>query len=289
MSTFNWNGDTHELPESFNLNSIDEWFFQMEELRDRMRFIDQEDLEPMEDEDGNEIDMEEVLLIQKYGFKNGNHYECYRSWGMQYWADETGEDVNDLMFRYSTIAQEKLTQKRMGAMSGSGGALSPVEGVTLDQWAGVQAGIVGGKDLNTMIAALGCDAAKWERVGAEWMARMSTDTTGAIATAYANAFAGGSTSQYAGAAQATVAQQGKGFDTGAEPMPLERYVEIMEAMSAASDRGEDVNALLGKFGINAGDWGMIGMYWSKKIHSEATKYHQLYTEYSDKYREKYAG
>lgn len=289
MSTFNWNDATHEMPEFFNLNDVDEWFMQMEELRDRQRFIDQEDLEPMEDEDGNEIDMEEVLLIQKYGFKDGNHYECYRSWGMQYWADELGEDVSDMMIARSTIAQEKITQKRMKAMSGGGGALSPVEGVSLDQWAGVQAGIVGGKDLNTMIAALGCDAAKWERVGAEWMARMSTDTTGAIATAYANAFAGGSTSQYAGAAQQTIGQQGKGFDVGAEPMPLEKYVEIGEAMSAASNRGEDVSDLLAKFGISPTDWGMIGMYWSKKIHGESQKYHALYTEYSDKYREKYAG
>ncbi len=289
MSTFKWNGDTLPLPKKFSLNSADEWFLQMAELQDRMRFIDKENLEPMTDEDGNDLDMEEVLLISEYGFKNGGHYEAYRGWGMSYWAEQTGEDLNDLMFRASTLAQERLTQKRMQSMSGAGGALSPVDGVSLQQWAGVQAGLAGGKDLGAMLKGIGCDQAKWDKVSAEWMTRMSTDTTGAIATAYAQAFAGGSTSQYAGAAQATSAQHGKSFDTGAEPMSLERYVEIQEAMSAASNRGEDVNALLGKFGLNAADWGMVGMYWSKKIYSEATKYHALFTQYSDKYRAKYAG
>ena len=47
------------------------------------------------------------------------------------------------------------------------------------------------------------DPAKWDRVSNEWMARMSRDTSGVISSAYAAAFAGGASGQFAGAAQAS--------------------------------------------------------------------------------------
>ena len=81
---------------------------------------------------------------------------------------------------------------------------------------------------------------------------------------------------------------GAGGDVGEEPVPFERFVEIQEAMSAASDRGEDPNACLAEFGVSAMDFGQIGMYWNKRMAQEATKYHQLFTEYSEKYKAKYS-
>jgi hypothetical protein len=115
---------------------------------------------------------------------------------------------------------------------------------------------------------------------------MSSDTSGAIATAYGNAFAGGG--QF-GAAGAQAAAVGAGGDLGPEPIPFERFVEIQEAMGITAERGGDPNALLAQFGINAPDWGNLGMYWNKRMAQEATKYHALFTEYSAKYRAKYGG
>ena len=39
--------------------------------------------------------------------------------------------------------------------------------------------------------------------------------------------------------------------------------------------------------MNALDWSNIGMYWNKKMSQEASKYHQLFTEYSAKYSAMY--
>ena len=60
-----------------------------------------------------------------------------------------------------------------------------------------------------------------------------------------------------------------------------------EAQNAASQRGEDANAVLASFGMNALDWSNIGMYWNKKMAQEATKYHQLYSQFSARYAAKY--
>ena len=98
----------------------------------------------------------------------------------------------------------------------------------------------------------------------EWMARMQKDTSFAISNVYSNAFAGASTGQFGGAA-AHAAAVGTAGDLGAEPIPFERYVEIMEAQSAAANRGQDANAVLASFGMSAMDWSNVSMYWSKKI------------------------
>ena len=111
-----------------------------------------------------------------------------------------------------------------------------MEGVTLEQWAHMQAALAGGGNIDQLIAQARMDRPKWDRVSAEWMQRMSTDTTFTIATAYGNAFAGAAQGQY-GAQAAQAAAVGVGGDLGAEPISFERFVEIQEAMSAGTRRG----------------------------------------------------
>jgi hypothetical protein len=177
---------------------------------------------------------------------------------------------------------------KMTGQGAGGGGLDPVEGVTLEQWAHLQAALAGGGDIDQLIAQARMDRPKWDRVSAEWMHRMSTDTTFTISTAYGNAFTGAAQGQY-GAQGARATAVGIGGDLGAEPISLERFVEIQEAMSAAHRRGYDANAVLAHFGMSALDWSNAGMFWSKRIQQEAIRYHELYTKYLDIYRAKYAG
>jgi len=156
----------------------------------------------------------------------------------------------------------------------------------VEQWAQAQAALAGGGNLDALLHRAGIDRAKWDRVSAEWMARMQSDTSMAIANVYGNAFAGAAQGQY-GAQAAQAAAVGVGGNLGAEPIPFERYVEIMEAQSAAGERGEDPIALLASFGLKAIDWSNLGMYWSKRMQQEATKYRDLYNQYSAKYSAKY--
>lgn len=283
--TFEWNETTFPVPAGWSDLSVDDWFLKMERTRDRLMHADEEDLEPMNGADGEPLDPEEVLLL-KLGFESGNHFECFRSWGVDGWARKQGQSAADFEFRMSGIARDKLIAEKTQSMSGGGGALEPVEGVSMQAWAGVQAGVAGGKDLDALLAQAGLDRAKWERVSAEWLARMTTDTTGVISTAYGAAFAGGSQNSY-GAHAAHAAAVGVAGDLSAEPMSFERWVEAQEAMSAASDRGDDPSAALAAFGLTPADFGNVGAFWSKKLQQEMTKYHQLYTQYSDKYRAKY--
>jgi len=285
--SFTWDGDTYALPTGWDDLSLEDWFYKFEMLRDRMMHIDDEtDLQPMVDEDGDALDPEEVLLITAFGFKTGREYEAYRNWSVCKWAQQTGESPTDCEFRMGGIARERIMAEKAGAMSGDGGALSPVEGISLEAWAQIQAQVASGVDHLPLIAAAGMDTPMWDRVSAEWNARMSSDTTATVATAYGNAFAGGGVGQFGGAA-AQAASQGIGGDVGAEPVPFETFVEVGVAQSAASDRGEDVHAVLASFGMTAVDWSNIGMYWNKRMAQEATKYHRLYSEYSDKYAAKY--
>ena len=264
--------------------SAEDWFFKLESIRDHMMRADEEPLDRMTDEDGDEIDPEMVLLMTKYGFQSAGQWESWRNWGAAHFGAQTGESPTDIEFRLGGIARERITKEKAGAMSAPGGALEPVEGVSVEEWAKIQAGIAGGGDQGALIAAAGMDQAKWDRVSAEWMARMQSDTSFTITTVYSNAFAGGG--QF-GAQAAHAAQAGVGGDLSDEPVSFERYVEIMEAQSAASDRGQDVNEVLASFGISVLDWSNIGMFWSKKQQQEAMKYHKLFTEYSAKYSAKY--
>ncbi len=288
MSTFQWQGDTYPLPHGFAGLSIDDWFLQLERIKERVMQADELDLPNMVDADGDELDPEEVVLIHEYGFQSGGHYECFRNYSAYAWAHQTGEDPANLMFRMASKCREIIMNEKIAAMGapGGGGAFDPVEGITLEQWAGMQAAIASGGDAAALCAQAGIDDGRWQRVSAEWNARMASDTTATIATAYGNAFAGAGTGAFGAAASAAV-NSGPGGDPGAEPMPFERFVEIQEAMNAAHQHGHDPNAALAHFGITAADFGNLGAYWNKRMQSEAMKYHQLYTDYSAKYRAKY--
>ena len=291
MSYFQWNGNVYPMPRGWDGLSIEDWIYQLESVRDRLMNADEEDLQPIYDDRGAPLDPEEVLLIRVYGFRDGGHWEAFRGWGVASWAASVRQNPTDLEFRMSGIARERIMREKAGAMTGrgAGGAgLDPVEGVTLEQWAHVQAALAGGGNIDQLIARARMDRPKWDRVSAVWMQRMSTDTTFAITTAYGNAFAAASQGQY-GAHAAQAAAAGVGGKLGAEPISLERFVEIQEAMGAAARRGYDANAVLAQFGMSALDWSNAGMFWSKRMQQEAMKYHELFMRYTELYRAKYAG
>jgi len=286
MGNFQYDGYTLPIPQGWENLPVDAWFFKLETLRERLMHAEDENLQRMQDEEGNDLDPEEVILILE-GFQNGGHYEKFRGWGVWSWASQLGEDPTNLEFRMTGIAREKIMANKAASMGGAGGGLAPVEGVSCETWAQINAGIASGGDMDKLLAQAQMDRAKWDRVNGEWLARMSTDTTMAIATVYGAAFTGGGYGQFSGAA-AQAAEVGVGGDLSNEPMPFERYCEIEAAMACASERGEDVTQTLAQFGMTAMEWGQLGMFWSKKMQQDARGYHRLYTEYSARYRAQYS-
>ncbi|HSQ64441.1 MAG TPA: DUF6620 family protein [Polyangiaceae bacterium] len=202
-------------------------------------------------------------------------------------------DVGDIMHVKMKATQDYMMKGMQAQMAPGGklaGEVEPVEGVSLEQWAEQQVRVASGGTVDEVCRALGCDKAKWDRVSAEWNARMSRDTTATIATAYGNAFTkaqakpGVSGSKYAAAAQSP----GK----GALPIPLERYVEIMEAQNALTAQGQDAQAVLKKLGLSVMDWSNLGAWFSAYISENALRndgaIHKEFTRLQEKYKAKYA-
>ena len=89
MSTFRWNGEVYPMPPGWDGLSVEDWFCQLERVRDHLMHVDEEDLEPIYS-NGSYLDPEEVLLIRVYGFRSGGHWEVFRNWGVASWAAHCG-------------------------------------------------------------------------------------------------------------------------------------------------------------------------------------------------------
>jgi hypothetical protein len=148
--------------------------------------------------------------------------------------------------------------------------LAPVEGISLELYAEITVASTrtsSTAELQTLLARHNLDQAKWERVSAGWVKKMSTDTTGTIAQVYSKAFMSTGSGAAAGVGAALGGMSGPvgGAPSGPEPMSFERYCEASGAMAAWSKQGKDVNAMLKEhFGIMAIDFSTISTYWTMK-------------------------
>jgi hypothetical protein len=60
--------------------------------------------------------------------------------------------------------------------------LAPIEGVSLDRWAAISAGVVIGAKLEILLADAGIDHGQWSRACEAWSARLARDATLVIAS-----------------------------------------------------------------------------------------------------------
>ena len=186
---FEWDGERYPMPEGWDELSMEDWFFKRETIHEEMHHAPQADLPTMTDEDGDELEPAMVLLISKYGFESGTHWEAFSNWGLCKWAREAGEGPSELGERMFHHARARLTSQRAENMAF--GELAPVDGVSVEAWARMQAALAQGADLQGLLVNAGIDQPTWERVSAEWIKRMESDTSMTIATVYGQAFSAG--------------------------------------------------------------------------------------------------
>lgn len=156
-----------------------------------------------------------------------------------------------------------------------GANLDPVEGISLEQWAGVNAKLASGGSTEDAIKAIGIDMPKWDRVNNEWLSRMKNDTSFTIATKYAAAFNTTATGNL-----------GEGSKVDAQSIPFEKYVESMVAQDVLGKQGRDAQDVLKDFGMTVADYSNVSSYWSGKMMSDfslAAKMSALMAEYQKKY------
>lgn len=237
-------------------------------------------------------------LFREHGVRDQQHFRQVQATAQRYMQSPAAAakygDYGDIMQIKGDVSMDMHMQQMAARQTGElASEFAAVEGVELDAWAHVQAKLAGGGDLDALIAQIGVDRAKWDRVSAEWMARMSRDTTGTVATAYGRAFSSGGTGQFAGAgAQGAAAMNAGGsVDPNQMPMPLERYVEIEAAQGAAGEQGGDCIAVLKSFGLSIVDWSNVSQWFSQYFARNMNKngqalYHE-YTALQEKYAAKY--
>lgn len=153
--------------------------------------------------------------------------------------------------------------------------LEPVEGISVETWAKAQAKMASGGSLQDAYDICGVDAAKWDRVSAEWLARMSNDTEFKIMPIYSAAFTTGSSGNL-----------GAGTDTNDNTMSFEKFVESMAAQDVLGRQGRDAQSVLADFGMTVTDYSNLSSHWFGKMASDmnlATKFASLQDEYTKKY------
>jgi hypothetical protein len=234
-------------------------------------------------------------LFDKYRIRNVQHWyqvtATFERWSESPACRAKFPTPGDLMQAQMNSTQRiSMELLNIGNQQGALAAdLEPVEGISLAQWAKAQAQIANGGNYEEIIASNKVDRATWDRVSAEWNARMSRDTSATIAMEYGKAFQNSGVGQFAGAAAASYTA---GQTEADAPIPFERYVEIECAQSAASKQGKDAAALLKSFGLSPMDWGAVGGWWSMYIGQNAMRnngeLHTRYTQLQAKFDAKYA-
>lgn len=232
--------------------------------------------------------------LKKHGLRNRNHWKRVTATFRRHYAKDPEFTNAALVAR-----QEQSRAKMRDALEP--GMLDPVEGVSLQVWAAVNAKLVSaGGDMATLkklLAPHKIDEARWAKASEVWNARMSDqsnpDAAMAIATEYGKAFASGGAGAFGASAQAASESMGVNDKVagkkvkGAEPVPFERWVEIQTAQGVWAQQGKDVNAMLKKvFGMTAVDWSNISAHWSQKLSTDfqlAAKYGELNAKYTEQY------
>ena len=186
-----------------------------------------------------------------------------------------------------------VPQKKEKTMSD---LLQPIEGVSIQQYAQLQAKKMAGmsqEDFIKLLAQNGMDLEKFSRVEAGWNERMSADATAAVATEYGKAFGMAGAGQYGADAQAA-----GGFSTtaagttgqtaqGEAGISFEKYCEVQGAQTAWANTGQDVNAMLqSTFNMSALDFSNLSANFMSKMAADPNMMQQ-YTELTAKYEKHY--
>ncbi len=154
------------------------------------------------------------------------------------------------------------------AAAKSGGLLDPIKGIGMEDWAAANVQLSNGRSLDEVLKVLGTEKPVWDEVSAEWMARMSQDTTFAISKVYGDAFTNPNIGKFAQAGGSGAAQ-GSG-ELEKVKNDFELYIKIMCHQNMASVQGIDATSVLKQYGLSVTDWSMAGAHWAPKMGSDLT-------------------
>ena len=205
---------------------------------------------------GGGTDQSRAEIMARYGIRDRSHWQNVKSGVYHHLSQKYGsfEEVSQREFNYGSGAAMRMQQGNVAAAAASG-ALAPVEGVSLEKWAAINAAIVQGSGLDDLLKGNGIDRARWDRARGEWEARMSSDTTFAVATVYGAAFQAASNSKFSALAKEANAARAANVElTSQPPMSVYDYFVLLYEQAYASKEGTDPQAALKQLGLSIVDW-----------------------------------
>lgn len=217
---------------------------------------------------GGGTDQSREEIMARYGIRDRSHWQTVKDSVYQRLSEKHGsfEEVSQREMNYRMGAMQQMQQGHVAAAAASG-ALAPVEGITLEKWAAINAAIVQGSGLDDLLKGNGIDRARWDRAKGEWEGRMSSDTTFAVATVYGAAFQAASNSKYTALAKEANAARAANTDlTSQPPMSVFDYFVLLYEQAYASKEGTDPQAALKALGLSIVDWVDLSTFMGYFIH-----------------------
>jgi hypothetical protein len=271
--------------------------------------LDLAGFDPMNDEEGFFNAILHMESEGQYGGTDASRAEICARYGIRdrsHWQDVKAAVYHVLVQKHGSIevVSQLESNWRMGQMQrqmqqnvvqqAAGGGFAPVEGVTLEAWAATNAAIIGGANIDDLLKGAGIDRARWDRVSAEWNARMARDTTFAVATVYGNAFQAASQGKYNAYAKEANAARAANRDLSMQPpITLEQYYDIMYEQAYASKQGKDAVQALKAMGLSIVVWTDLGSYMGYFFHRTAQlhwkEYEAVHVAVKAKFEAKYPG
>jgi hypothetical protein len=229
-------------------------------------------------------------ICARRGIRDRMHWQTVRDSVYAVLARKYGsyEEVSQREMNWRGGQMERDMQNKASAAASSG-ALAPVEGVSLEQWAAFNAAIVGGANHEDLLRGQKIDQARWDRVNAEWNARMSRDTTFVVAKIYGEAFQNASKGKYGEyAREATAARAANRELSMQPPMPYEQYYELILQQAYAAKQGKDPVESLKASGLSIIDWTDLGTFMGYFFIRDAVRNQKTYEEIHTRLDAKYA-
>ncbi len=230
--------------------------------------------------------------IQEYGFSNEEHF----LWGIAL-LDDAQEKAYDAADDFLKEQQAKLNAQMNSHIEAAeaGGLLDPISGIDMETWAAANAKIAGGMDLEEVLQVVGTEKPIWDEVSAEWNARMSQDTTFAIAKVYGDAFTNSNIGKFS--FKETNEESGAETNTANSGLTnvmedFELYVKIMCHQNMGATQGKDAASILQEYGLSVNDWSSVGAHWTPKMATDtrmALKMGELMEKYNAEFASAKAG
>ena len=234
-------------------------------------------------------------IMEQYGIRDRSHWRDVKDANYAALARKYGsfEEASQQESNWRSGEMQKHQMAQV-AKAAAGGGFEAVEGVSLQAWAAINAAIIGGGNWEDLLKGAGIEKARWERVSAEWNARMARDTTFAITTVYGNAFQAASTGKYGDFAREAAAARTANRELAmAPPMTYEQYWEIYIEQAYCAKQGKDPIESLKASGLTIVDWTDLGAYFGYLWHRDATRnwdaYEAIHKRVEAKAEAKYPG